>query len=263
MPTSDVLFETDGPRAVLTFNRPEARNAMTWEMYQALVDACEQVDASANIRVFVLRGAGGKAFVAGTDIRQFKTFASPGDGVAYERRLDEVMDRLERVGKPTIAQIEGVAAGGGCAIALACDLRYCTPDSTFGVPIARTLGNCLSIANHARLLDLVGPARVKELLFTGRLLGAQEAASLGLVNAVVAPDALETTVRQVADTIAANAPLTIKATKEIVRRIQESRRLDPHAGRDLITMCYTSAFRDFKEGVDAFLAKRPPHWKGR
>ena len=261
MPTSHVLFDTDGPLAVLTFNRPEARNAMTWEMYQALVDACEWVDASADVRVFVLRGAGGKAFVAGTDIGQFKTFASPGDGVAYERRLDEVIDRLERVGKPTIAQIEGVAAGGGCAIALACDLRYCTPDSTFGVPIARTLGNCLSIANHARLLDLVGPARVKELLFTGRLLDAQEAASLGLVNGVVAPDALERRVREVADTIAANAPLTITATKEIVRRIQESRRLDPQAGRDLITMCYTS--EDFKEGVDAFLGKRPPKWKGR
>lgn len=261
MPTSDVLFETDGPLAVLTFNRPEARNAMTWEMYQALVDSCEQVDASADIRVFVLRGAGGKAFVAGTDISQFKAFASPGDGMAYERRLDEVMARLERVGKPTIAQIDGVAAGGGCAIALACDLRYCTPASTFGVPIARTLGNCLSIANHARLLDLVGPARVKELLFTGRLLDAQEAASLGLVNAVVPPDALETTVREVADTIAANAPLTIKATKEIIRRIQESRRMDAQAGRDLITMCYTS--EDFQEGVDAFLEKRPPKWRGR
>ena len=261
MPTSDVLFDTDGPLAVLTFNRPQARNAMTWEMYQALVDACEQVDASPDLRVLILRGAGGKAFVAGTDIGQFKSFASPGDGVAYERRLDEVMDRLERLSKPSIAQIEGVATGGGCAIALACDLRYCTPDSQFGMPIARTLGNCLSVANHARLMDMIGPARVKELIFTGRLIDAEEAASLGLVNRVVEAGALERTVREVAATISANAPLTIKATKEIVRRLQAGRRLDPEDARDLITMCYTSA--DFAEGVGAFLEKRSPKWRGR
>jgi enoyl-CoA hydratase/carnithine racemase len=259
--TTDTLFETDGPLAVLTFNRPQARNAMTWAMYQALVDACEEVDARSEILVFILRGAGGQAFVAGTDIEQFKAFASPGDGVAYERRLDEVLDRLERVGKPTIAQIEGVAAGGGCAIAIACDLRYCTPGSKFGVPIARTLGNCLSVANHARLLDLVGPARLKELMFTGGFLEAHEAATLGVVNRVVAVDEIDQFVRDVAYTITKNAPLTIKATKEIVRRIQASRRLDSDAGRDLISLCYTS--NDFAEGVDAFLEKRSPKWRGR
>ncbi|MAG70521.1 MAG: enoyl-CoA hydratase [Acidobacteria bacterium] len=261
VPTPHATFETIGPLATLTFNRPEVRNAMTWEMYQALFDACEAVDASEEIRTLILKGAGGEAFVSGTDIAQFQEFDSPGDGIAYERRLDEVMDRLERVAKPTIAQIEGVATGGGCAIALACDLRYCTPESRFGMPIARTLGNCLSAANHARLVDLVGPARVKELIFTGRLIDAAEAASLGLVNRVIDGSRLGQSVRETAAAIAENAPLTIMATKEIVRRIQASRRLDPDGARDLIELCYTS--EDFAEGVAAFLAKRPPKWKGK
>src|SRR4030095_235963 len=156
-------FETAGPLAFLTFNRPEARNAMTWEMYEALVDACERVDRDAAIRVFVLRGAGGKAFVAGTDIAQFQTFADREGGLKYEERLDRVLDRLERVTKPTIAQVQGVAAGGGCAIALTCALRGATPESTFAIPIARTLGNCLSAATYSRLIDHLGPGRVKDL----------------------------------------------------------------------------------------------------
>ena len=122
------IYETDGPIATLTFNRPEARNAMTWEMYQALVETCERVDRDVAIRVLILCGAGGKAFVAGTDIAQFQNFTNREDGLKYEERLDHVLDRLERVTKPTIAQVEGVAAGGGCAIALTCDLRVATPE---------------------------------------------------------------------------------------------------------------------------------------
>lgn len=261
LPTPQVLYETDGHLAILTFNRPEAHNAMTWAMYQALVEACDRVDADANIRVFILRGAGGKAFSAGTDIGQFQQFRTPEDGIAYENRLDEVLDRLERVSTPTIAQVQGVTAGGGCAIAIACDLRLCTPESRFGVPVARTLGNCLSAATYARFLDLVGPARLKEIIFTGRLLDAPEAASVSLVNRIVDTDQLDEVVRDLAQTIVANAPLTISATKEMVRRIQARRRLDSIQGHDLIAMCYTS--HDFKEGVEAFLAKRAPQWKGK
>src|SRR3981081_159871 len=121
------IFEADGPIATLTFNRPEARNAMTWEMYEALVAACERVDQDPAIRVLVLRGAGGKAFVAGTDIAQFQNFKNRDDGLKYEERLDHVLDRLERVSKPTIAQVEGVAAGGGCALALTSHLPVPTP----------------------------------------------------------------------------------------------------------------------------------------
>ena len=255
MTTSEVLFASDGPLAFLTFNRPDARNAMTWAMYDALARACDEVEANDEIRVFILRGAG-DAFVAGTDIRQFTEFATGDDGIAYERRMEAVIDRLERLRRPTIAQVHGVAAGGGCVIALTCDLRVCTPAARFGVPIARTLGNCLSAANLARLVDLIGPARTKDLLFTGRLIDAREAEALGLVNRMADPAQIDTVVRELALAIAANAPLTIRITKEAVRRVARSRR--PAAGEDddLIGSCYASS--DFHEGVSAFLEKRTP-----
>jgi enoyl-CoA hydratase/carnithine racemase len=255
------LFAVEGPIAFLTFNRPDARNAMTWEMYEALLAACERVDASEEVRVFVLRGAGGKAFVSGTDISQFREFSTSADAIAYERRLDAVFDRLERVRAPTIAQIDGVATGGGCVIALCCDLRVCTPAAKLGVPIARTLGNCLSSSNLARLVDLVGPARAKDLMFTGRLLDASEAAALGLVTQVVDGWELDAAVRALAATLTANAPLTIRATKEVIRRVLDARRPELTAADDWIAECYGSA--DFKEGVAAFLAKRRPVFNGR
>jgi enoyl-CoA hydratase/carnithine racemase len=157
--------------------------------------------------------------------------------------------------------VQGVATGGGCAIALACDLRVCSPDARFGVPVARTLGNCLSAANYARLLDLLGPARARELMFTGRLIEASEALALGLVNRVVDASAVDAAVLELAATIARNAPLTLRATKEMLRRLQAARRIPQVDADDLIAMCYLSD--DFKEGVAAFLAKRPPVFKGR
>jgi enoyl-CoA hydratase/carnithine racemase len=255
-----ILFETDGAIASLTFNRPEARNALTWEMYDGLVNACERVDGAGDVRVFVLKGAG-NAFAAGTDIAQFASFTTRQDAIAYERRLDAVIDRLERVRAATIAQVRGAATGGGCALALACDLRVCSPDARFGVPIARTLGNCLSGANYARLIDLIGPARTKDLLFSARLLDASEAASLGLVTRIADAADLDGAVAELAATIAANAPLTVTATKEAVRRIQAARRVPAEQFDDLIAECYLSA--DFKEGVAAFLAKRAPRFSGR
>ena len=260
MSTTEVQFASAAPIAFLTFNRPQARNALTWGMYDALVDACGQVDADPAVRVFVIRSAG-DSFAAGTDIAQFTAFKTGADGIAYERRLDAVVDRLERVAVPTIAQVHGVAAGGGCAIALACDLRVCTPAARFGVPIARTLGNCLSPANHARLVDLVGPARAKDLLFTGRLLDVTEADALGLVTRIAEPDALDGAVRELAERIASNAPLTLRATKEMIRRIAVHRRLEAAAADDLVAACYASA--DFHEGVAAFLAKRAPRFRGQ
>lgn len=260
MSAAETLFHVEPPLATLVFNRPEARNAMTWAMYDALVSACDQVDADPNVRVFVLRGAGGKAFVAGTDISQFKTFRTPEDGVAYEKRITSVLGRLANVAKPTIAQIEGFAVGGGCAIAAACDLRVATPDSTLGVPIARTLGNCLAAGTLGAIVDLIGPARTKEMLFTGRLIPAPEAAGWGLVNEVVAAEDIGARVAALAREIASNAPLTIRATKEMTRRILASRHSDD-VGADLVELCYSSA--DFREGVSAFLEKRQPTWTGR
>ena len=261
MSTSQTIFEIHGPVAVLTFNRPEARNAMTWAMYESLVRTCDEVDRNEAVRVLVLRGAGGKAFAAGTDISQFQTFQTPDDGVKYEQHISEVLDRLERVKKPTIAQIEGVAVGAGCAIAITCDLRVATPESTFGIPIARTLGNCVAGTAFSRLVDLVGPGHVKDILFTGRLVPAAEAHAIGLVNRVVPADVIAGAVHDLVLGIASNAPLTIQATKEMTRRLTAQRRLTAADARDLIELCYTSA--DFREGVTAFLAKRPPQWTGR
>ncbi|MGE3705045.1 MAG: enoyl-CoA hydratase/isomerase family protein [Vicinamibacterales bacterium] len=261
MSTSRVQYETDGPLGFVTVNRPEARNAMTWDMYEALVAACERADTDDGLRALIVRSTGDKAFISGTDISQFTDFSTPDAPIKYERHLDAVIDRLERVRVPTIAQIQGVAAGGGCAIAMACDLRVCAPEATFGVPIARTLGNCLSAANYARLVDLIGPARTKDILFTGRLIDAAEAESLGLVTRMAARADLDAVTRALAESIAANAPLTLRATKEAVRRIQEHRRIERELADDLILLCYTS--HDFQEGVSAFLAKRPPQFRGR
>ena len=260
MSTAQTSFETDAPLAMLTFTRPEARNAMTWEMYDALVDACDRVDRDASLRVLILRGAGGKAFIAGTDIAQFESFTSPAHGVEYERRLDAVLDRLERVTKPTIAAVQGVAAGGGCAIALCCDLRVATPDAAFGVPIARTLGNCLSADTCNRMISLLGPARFKEIMLTGRFVPAAEAHALGLVNRIVDAADIDHAVGELAAAVAANAPLTIRAVKELTRRLIARQRLAPGEDRDVIEMCYAS--NDFKEGVAAFLSKRQPRWTG-
>ena len=260
MSAPETLFTIEPPVAVLTFNRPEARNAMTWAMYDALVAACVQVDAASDVLVFILRGAGGKAFVSGTDISQFQSFHGPKDAIRYEEKIGAVLGRLEHVTKPTIAQIEGFATGAGCAIAAICDVSIATTESLIGIPIARTLGNVVSIATFSRLVDLIGPSRAKELLFTGRLVPAVEAVAIGLVNRAVPKETIEADVLTLAREIAGNAPLTIRAVKDMSRRLSASRRT-PESDSDLVEMCYTSA--DFKEGVEAFLAKRRPQWTGR
>jgi len=255
MSSSNVLWDIDGSIGTLTFNRPHARNALTWEMYDALTTACEQVDASPSLRVLVIRGAG-EAFASGTDISQFREFTTGADGVAYERRLDAVIDRLERVTRPTVAVVDGPAAGGGCAIALACDLRLCTTRAKFGVPVARTLGNCLSIANTARLVDLIGPARARDLLFTGRLIDAHEAMTLGLVTRMIGVEGIDAEVRLLALELSQRAPSTIAASKALLHTIRAHR--CPPPADDIIAKCYAS--NEFKEGVTAFLEGRKPRW---
>ncbi|MEX2314290.1 MAG: enoyl-CoA hydratase, partial [Thermomicrobiales bacterium] len=224
-----------------------------------LVRICDAVEADPDIRVLVLTGAGDKAFVAGTDISQFRTFTDPQHALDYESRIGAVLDRLEKVARPTIAAIRGYAVGGGAALALACDMRIVTPDARFGVPIARTLGNCLSTNAVARLIDLIGPARTKELIFTASMIGAEDARAIGLANEIVEPELLDACVTEIAEHIASLAPVTIQVTKESVRRVLAHRRMA--RDEELILQAYMS--EDFKEGVNAFLEKRKPNWQGR
>jgi enoyl-CoA hydratase/carnithine racemase len=254
MPSSNVAWAIDGPVGTLTFTRPQARNALTWDMYDAVVAACEEVDSTPALRVLIVRGSG-ESFAAGTDIAQFREFQTGADGVAYERRMDAVFDRLERVTRLTIAAVDGPAVGGGCALALACDLRLCSPRARFGVPIARTLGNCLSIANVARLADCIGTARVRDLLLTGRLVDAGEAAEIGLATRIIDGD-FDREVRLLALQFAEHAPSTILATKQLLVRLRDHRGVPP--ADDIIEACYRSDA--FREGVAAFLEKRKPRW---
>ena len=257
--TEHFLVERDGPTALLTFNRADARNAMTFEMYEALHDACATLDADPAVRAVVLRGAGDRAFASGTDIRQFLDFRTAGDALGYEARLTRVLSKLAGMRKPTIAMLQGDAIGGGLFIALACDLRLAAPHARFGVPVARTLGNFLAPLSLSLLVSALGPGRARELVLTARLLDAQEARSIGLIDRVHPATELESHVRELAASLAELAPLTIAATKEATRRMlakQAPKDLD-----DLILSCYLS--QDFHEGVRAFLEKRKPDWQGR
>ena|SRR5690242_9810354 len=257
--TNDLLFDVREGIGWATFNRPQARNAFTFAMYERLAAICEQANADRSIKAIVFQGAGDKAFAAGTDINQFRDFKTPQDALEYEGRIDRVLTTMEECRVPTIAAISGACTGGGAGIAACCDLRIGTKTTKIGFPIARTLGNCLSMSNISRLTALVGPVRVKDLIFTARLIGAEEAASVGLLNEVVEDhDALLRRADELSKQIAGNAPLTLSATKQALTRLQ--RRLSPEEGEDLILSCYTS--RDFREGLDAFLNKRPPQWKG-
>jgi len=257
MKDGTVRYQREGAVARITFDRPAARNAMTWSMYEQLAEACGKVRSDPAVRAVVFRGAGGKAFVAGTDIGQFRDFKTASDGVEYEQKIEAYLAQIEQLPVPTLAVIEGWAIGGGLAIAAVCDLRIATPGTRFGVPIARTLGNCLSVANNALLVANFGVATTKKMLLLAETLTAEEALAAGFLTEIVQPEVLNQRVEEICARIAGNAPVTMRVTKEAIRRLL-------HAGlpngEDLIRECYGS--RDFRIGVEAFLAKREPKWTG-
>lgn len=255
----ELLHEVRDGIAWITFNRPQARNSITFAMYERLAEICERANEDRSLRALVLTGAGEKAFAAGTDISQFRAFETVDDVFTYEARIDRVLGALEEVRQPTIAAIAGACTGGGAAIAACCDLRIAAQGMRFGYPVARTLGNCLSMNNYARLKDLIGSARAKELVFTARLVEAEEAHNVGFVSEIL-PDHASLMARadELSRHVASMAPLTLEATKTAFRRLQA--RLEKGGGRDLIELCYTS--NDFREGMEAFLAKRRPDWTG-
>ena len=256
----DLLFTLDDGIGRIIFNRPQARNAFTFEMYERLAKICERANSDRTIKVLLLRGAGDKAFAAGTDINQFRAFKTPQDALDYENRIDRVLGILETCRVPTIAAITGACTGGGAGIAASCDLRIGTRSTRIGFPIARTLGNCLSMSNVSRITALIGVARVKDLIYTARLVEAEEAAAVGLLTEIVDDvAALEKRADEMAKLVAGNAPLTLSATKQALGRLQQ--RLSCEEGEDLLLMCYTS--QDFREGLDAFLSKRAPQWRGQ
>jgi len=256
----ELLYETRDGIGFVTLNRPQARNALTFPMYERLREIALSAGDDRDLRAIVITGAGEKAFAAGTDISQFRDFRTPEDALAYEERIDRVLTALEECPKPTIAAIAGACTGGGAAIAAVCDMRLGAANARIGFPIAKTLGNCLSMANYGRLAALIGPARVIDLVYTARLVEAEEAKAIGLLSEIL-PDhaALQARAAELATTIAGHAPLTLRATKEAMRRLRLAAR--NVNGDDLVTMCFTSD--DFRDGVRNFLEKRPMAWTGR
>ena len=258
-PDDHLRIEQDGRVVVLTFDRPTARNAMTFEMYERLHDLCERLDQDPGVRVLVLRGAGDKAFVSGTDIRQFLEFQTREDALQYEGRITRVLGRLHRMTKPTIAMVQGDAVGGGMFMALACDLRLAAEHARFGAPVARTLGNCTAPLAFSLLASTIGPVRARNLLITARLMDAAEARAVGLVDEVHPATTLPARVQELVRHLSELAPLTLAAVKEATRRVTAPAAL--RDAEDLILSCYLS--QDFREGVRAFLDKRKPDWQGR
>jgi enoyl-CoA hydratase/carnithine racemase len=255
--TAPLITTRAGQVLTVTFNRPERRNALTWEMYDGLTGAIDSCERDSETRVLVLRGSGG-AFVAGTDIAQFAEFRDGADGIRYEARITGIVNRLESARAATVAAIDGVCTGAGLVLAAACDLRVATTTAEFGVPVARTLGNCLSANSCSLLAARIGSSRLLDMIHRARLVSASELADAGFLSEVCEPADLDVTVDELVDALLTHAPLTMWAAKAALQRLRLSS-LTPDG--DIVSTVFGSA--DFRAGVQAFLAKKRARWTGR
>ncbi|HET7327571.1 MAG TPA: enoyl-CoA hydratase [Nocardioidaceae bacterium] len=242
----------------MVFDRPQRHNALTFAMYDGVVDTCRALAEDREVRTVVFRGAGGRAFAAGNEISQFLTFTAGEDGVAYEARLRRVVRSIAELPQVTIAAVEGICVGAGLAVATHCDLRICTEGSRFGYPIARTLGNALSASVLYRCVAVFGESLTREMLLTSRLVDASRAYAVGAVMSTVAADDFEGEVDDVVSGIEAAARLTATTTKTQLRRLAERTEASTGDDEELLERVYGSA--DFCEGVRAFLAKERPRF---
>ncbi len=259
--TDKMLSRKDGRVGTVIFNNPERHNAMSLEMWEATVSFLEAFAKDPEVRVLVLTGAGGKAFISGADISKFADERSSKEGIArYNAAVERGYTAVHAFPKPTIAMIRGYCIGGGMGIASCCDIRVCSPNSRFAVPAAK-LGLGYDFPGLKRLVDLVGPSFTKEIFFTARQFDAAEAKDMGLVNRVVPEAELEAYVKNYADIIASNAPLTVNSIKFIVGEVlkDESKR-DMQRCADLVAQCFAS--KDYIEGRQAFMEKRKPVFTG-
>jgi len=259
---SKILFHTLGAVGTLTFNNPERHNAMSLDMWRQASAVLEGLIRNPEVRVIVLTGAGGKAFVSGADISKFESERDNAASVGvYSEAVEHFSEMLLECPKATIAMIRGYCIGGGVGIAISCDLRVATESSRFGIPAAK-LGLGYGLESLRRLMHLVGPQFTAEILFTARQFDAGEAAGMGLVNRVVPDGEIEGYVSGMAETIAGNAPLSIRAAKEIIRELlRDTGTRDAAACDALVKACFES--EDYREGRRAFLEKRKPEFRGR
>jgi enoyl-CoA hydratase/carnithine racemase len=261
-PTSKMIAETDGPIGRLIFNNPARHNAVSLDMWEAVIRIIGDFERDNAVRVIVVSGAGGRAFASGADISEFsEKRASQAAAAEYARISESARRRLEETLKPTIAMIQGYCIGGGVATALACDLRIAAEGSKFGIPAAK-LGLGYAYEGIRKLIDLVGPAYAREIFYTARQFSAEEALRMGLVNQVVPADRLEACVKDYCAMIAANAPLTLRAAKVTIREaLKEESARDLALCQRLVEECFAS--EDYAEGRSAFMEKRRPVFSGR
>lgn len=255
----ELIIEQDGAVARLTVNRPEVRNALSIGIIQRIAQTLRGLSRDRAVRVFVLTGAGDRVFISGADVGEFREqLATPESALSYDAAAEQLQSALREVPQPVIARIQGHAVGSGTIVAASCDFRIAVRTAKFGIPVAK-FGFLAPVPDTLRLVQLVGPAKAKWLLMTGQLIEAPEAQAIGLIDQVVEPENLEATVNTLATTLAANAPLTIKATKQIIETMTA-----PSANVASGAPWYAEIFhsRDFREGLDAFFTKRKPEFTG-